>query len=122
MGKFVKVAGIVWASLGGLSLVSLAAYGSEFGASRILAGSTVLIMFVAPGVLLAIKGHRMIDQEDREWIASLPKSEPASLASPGLEARRERACPWCAEQILEQARVCKHCGRDVRPRELEIDA
>src|SRR5262245_53217376 len=25
----------------------------------------------------------------------------------------ERACPWCAEQILAKARVCKHCGRDV---------
>lgn len=28
-------------------------------------------------------------------------------------ARQERACPWCAEVILAQARVCKHCGREV---------
>jgi hypothetical protein len=26
-----------------------------------------------------------------------------------------RTCPWCAEQIQLQARVCKHCGRDVQP-------
>jgi hypothetical protein len=27
--------------------------------------------------------------------------------------RKERPCPWCAEQILVAAKVCKHCGRDV---------
>lgn len=27
--------------------------------------------------------------------------------------REERACPWCAEQVLKAARVCKHCGRDI---------
>lgn len=30
-------------------------------------------------------------------------------------AREERDCPWCAERILNRARVCKHCGRDVEP-------
>jgi uncharacterized membrane protein YdbT with pleckstrin-like domain len=30
-------------------------------------------------------------------------------------ARDERDCPWCAERILNRARVCKHCGRDVEP-------
>jgi hypothetical protein len=29
--------------------------------------------------------------------------------------RQERPCPYCAEPILVQARVCKHCGRDVVP-------
>lgn len=24
-----------------------------------------------------------------------------------------RSCPWCAEQILQAAIVCKHCGRNV---------
>lgn len=28
-------------------------------------------------------------------------------------ARQERKCPWCAESILVDARVCKHCGRSV---------
>lgn len=26
-----------------------------------------------------------------------------------------RKCPHCAEQILKEAKVCKHCGRDVEP-------
>jgi hypothetical protein len=35
-------------------------------------------------------------------------------SSDGLAAedrpRKERDCPRCAEPILEQARICKHCG------------
>lgn len=29
--------------------------------------------------------------------------------------RNERSCPWCAEPILAEARVCKHCQREVVP-------
>jgi DNA-directed RNA polymerase subunit RPC12/RpoP len=28
---------------------------------------------------------------------------------------RERRCPHCAEWVLAQASVCKHCGRDIEP-------
>jgi uncharacterized membrane protein YdbT with pleckstrin-like domain len=43
-------------------------------------------------------------------------SQPAAKVGeePGA-ARVERECPYCAEQILARARVCKHCGRDVVP-------
>lgn len=40
---------------------------------------------------------------------------PGATAAPSGEARVERECPYCAEQILARARVCKHCGRDVVP-------
>jgi DNA-directed RNA polymerase subunit RPC12/RpoP len=43
----------------------------------------------------------------------------AASATPRLgeasEVREERRCPFCAERILIQAKVCKHCGRDVVP-------
>jgi hypothetical protein len=29
--------------------------------------------------------------------------------------RNERSCPWCAEPILAEAQVCKHCQREVAP-------
>jgi len=29
--------------------------------------------------------------------------------------RGMRKCPHCAESIKAQAKVCKHCGRDVKP-------
>lgn len=38
---------------------------------------------------------------------------PRGEALPATPARLERKCPWCAEAILVDARVCKHCGRSV---------
>lgn len=29
-------------------------------------------------------------------------------------------CPFCAELIKKKAKVCKHCGRDVIPKEVEL--
>lgn len=26
-----------------------------------------------------------------------------------------RKCPYCAEKILAEAKICKHCGREVKP-------
>jgi hypothetical protein len=48
--------------------------------------------------------------EVRTTATALPNPAPA-------QAGVERDCPWCAERILKQARVCKHCGRDVPPDE-----
>ena len=28
---------------------------------------------------------------------------------------KHKKCPHCAEEILVDAKVCKHCGRDVSP-------
>ena len=38
---------------------------------------------------------------------------PRGDAPPAAPARLERKCPWCAESILVDARVCKHCNRSV---------
>jgi hypothetical protein len=49
-----------------------------------------------------------------EKAAPVQATAPAAVpAAPPL--RKERDCPFCAEPILERARVCKHCGRDVEP-------
>jgi len=36
-----------------------------------------------------------------------------AAAEPVVTTRQERKCPWCAEAILVDARMCKHCGRAV---------
>lgn len=43
------------------------------------------------------------------------ESCPRDGAQLSAEFRHERECPYCAEPILKKARVCKHCGRDVKP-------
>lgn len=30
-------------------------------------------------------------------------------------------CPYCAEDIRDAAVVCKHCGRNMPPRERDVD-
>lgn len=37
------------------------------------------------------------------------------MAQADAAGRGERICPFCAETIKCQAKVCKHCGRDVEP-------
>jgi hypothetical protein len=41
--------------------------------------------------------------------------EPSAVRRPEpiAETRNERKCPFCAEKILVEAKVCKHCKRDV---------
>lgn len=39
-----------------------------------------------------------------------------------VDSRLLVKCPMCAEQILAEAKVCKHCGRDVVPRTDVIEA
>lgn len=48
------------------------------------------------------------------------KHDEQMKAMVDLKANREtlkpeRECPYCAERILAKAKVCKHCGRDVKP-------
>jgi hypothetical protein len=118
MGRALKIGGIVWASLGALSLVSVAGYWGELGSNAAPMIAAALLVFVAPGVILAIRGQRKIDEDDLRWIERVER-ERALVEAP---SRLERPCPWCAEPILEQAKVCKHCGRYVRPRDIETNA
>lgn len=48
-------------------------------------------------------------------MAAMKKKHVATAAPSGTHIREERECPYCAELILQKARVCKHCGRDVDP-------
>jgi len=39
----------------------------------------------------------------------------AALKQNNEDSKPERECPFCAENILAKAKVCKHCGKDVEP-------
>lgn len=41
-------------------------------------------------------------------------SAKAPVQTVAAESRDEVDCPFCAEKILARAKICKHCGKDVR--------
>jgi uncharacterized membrane protein YdbT with pleckstrin-like domain len=47
----------------------------------------------------------------QDVVSRLEESRGGSISSGA--PREERDCPFCAERILVQAKVCKHCGREV---------
>lgn len=47
--------------------------------------------------------------------SDIRSAAPVSVQGPAQPSRKERSCPWCAEPILLQAKVCKHCGKEVAP-------
>ena len=55
---------------------------------------------------------RRVVQEQMEHASALP----AAVSSPkSIPDRPQRACPWCAEMILAEARICRYCQREVPP-------
>jgi hypothetical protein len=59
-----------------------------------------------------------------DFIRALPPESKGDASqsvakSPG---RGTRVCPWCAESIKPAAIVCRFCGRDVQPIDLESSA
>jgi hypothetical protein len=77
--------------------VSLVILSSAAGASSVKAGALFLL---SPAVILAVL---------------LASKTGAEMAATQGSYRGLRKCPHCAESIKAEAKVCKHCGRDVAP-------
>lgn len=45
----------------------------------------------------------------------------ALVLSKAGPANDERKCPFCAEFIKSEAKVCKHCGRDIKQKEIVVN-
>jgi hypothetical protein len=86
----------------------------------------LLLCFIIPGILYMIftARGRQVCPKCRSVGSMIPLDAPqarvitgqvATAPSPSARTRDERPCPYCAEPILAQARVCKHCRRDVAP-------
>jgi hypothetical protein len=83
------------------------------------ARSRAWIATVAAGSLLAagLLVRRSVvpaDTANRAAVASTPDSTTSRGETLGEDSQR-RPCPYCAEFIMQQARVCRFCDRDVDP-------
>jgi hypothetical protein len=97
------VAIIIWILCGIAGAAMLSRF-NKAGAGCLLGG------LLGPIGLIIAWTMRDSAKMDRE--SAVQSREAVKLS---FELREERECPYCAEQILKKARVCKHCGRDVVP-------
>jgi hypothetical protein len=68
-----------------------------------------IALYVAgAGVAAALVGALMLRQQERAARASAAQDDP--LVAAGEAAKTTKKCPDCAETILADANVCKHCG------------
>jgi len=46
-------------------------------------------------------------------IIALMKEDTAKVEAEALSSGEMRKCPYCAELVRREARVCKHCGKEL---------
>ena len=73
--------------------------------------------YIVPGVLYSI--WRRASAPNVCPLCRAASLVPAAVAKPlavsaASEGRDEVECSFCAEKILAKAKVCKHCGKQVR--------
>lgn len=101
MSLVLRVVGALWAALGAYLIVTPDdGPSSEYEPALSLIVNTLL--FVLPGLALWGIGAR--------------------VRKPRSDQRGTRACPFCAERIKAEARICKHCQRDLTPIEMKTPA
>jgi len=95
--ELLVVGAIIWIVCGILGGAITDARGHSFGTGCVLG-----VLFGPLGVLIA---------------AVLALQPPSATANPAgkIERQDRRACPYCAEMIMREAKICRFCGREVEP-------
>ena len=79
----------------------------------------IVIAIVCIFIFFAFIGDFRKDREHKELLDTIESTKSS-------EGNQERfPCPSCAEMVLVQAKVCRHCGkelmRDITPEDLKVD-
>ena len=87
--------------------------------SRFEKGQTGFILGSLLGPIGLVIAWTMRDSQKHKEILQAAGVSPSSAQQQGH--RKERNCPFCAELILIEAKICKHCRSEVEPEQVPID-
>jgi hypothetical protein len=110
--RWKRRAGVVWAIVG---VVIVAVAGRVFDRSISTRYTDAELVSAQTRLKIAVVGYGAPMAAVALLLFSLPARRKPEPDPPPWEKRLERKCPDCAEMILAEARVCRFCGRQVRP-------
>lgn len=85
-----------------------------------------IVLVIAGGILASRKGRSVLGWLFLTALCPLlliiliclsSLETPKARTMRQLDAADYRDCPFCAESIRREASVCKHCGKDVEPKQ-----